>query len=227
MPWTPMNTWSTWIVRRAATANGPTRASDGVRTPPVRMIVWSLRPAAMQDVRDRHGVGHDRQAGDVDEAPGEGVGGRAGGDADRGAGHDQGRRPRRRSPPSRAPGAPTSRRIRARTGRCRAGTWRRHGPSRSGLGCGAARGRGGPSCRRRRGRGRDRRRGRRRLRGRARGSGSGAGGQARQTRPPSSGRTEAPSSIRRRPFPRSAWSADCATISHKSTESHTKYAQKP
>ena len=44
MPWTPTNTRSTWTVRRAATANGPTSASDGVRTPPVRMIVWSVRP---------------------------------------------------------------------------------------------------------------------------------------------------------------------------------------
>ena len=44
MPWTPTKTRSTWTVRRAATANGPTSASDGVRTPPVRMIVWSARP---------------------------------------------------------------------------------------------------------------------------------------------------------------------------------------
>jgi len=32
-------------VRRAATANWPTSASEGVRTPPVRMIVWPRRPA--------------------------------------------------------------------------------------------------------------------------------------------------------------------------------------
>ena len=31
MPWTPTNTRSMWTVRRAATANGPTSASDGVR----------------------------------------------------------------------------------------------------------------------------------------------------------------------------------------------------
>ena len=31
-------------VRNALTANGPTRASEGVRTPPLRMMVWSLRP---------------------------------------------------------------------------------------------------------------------------------------------------------------------------------------
>ena len=37
MPWTPMSTRSTLTVRRAATANGPASASDGVRTPPVRM----------------------------------------------------------------------------------------------------------------------------------------------------------------------------------------------
>ena len=84
-----MNTRSTWIVRRAATANGPTSASDGVRTPPVRMIVWSLRPACVQDIRHRDGVGHDGQAGDVDEPPGESVSRGSGGDADRHAGHDQ------------------------------------------------------------------------------------------------------------------------------------------
>ena len=33
-------------MRRAATAKGPTSASLGVRTPPVRMIVWSLRVGA-------------------------------------------------------------------------------------------------------------------------------------------------------------------------------------
>src|SRR3990170_3983281 len=44
MPCTPMNTRSTWIVRRAETAKGPTSASLGVRTPPVTMIVWSGRP---------------------------------------------------------------------------------------------------------------------------------------------------------------------------------------
>ena len=31
-------------MRSCATANGPTSASDGVRTPPVRMTVWSRRP---------------------------------------------------------------------------------------------------------------------------------------------------------------------------------------
>ena len=35
---------STFTDRNALTANGPTSASDGVRTPPVRMIVWSERP---------------------------------------------------------------------------------------------------------------------------------------------------------------------------------------
>src|SRR5512141_737245 len=44
MPWTPMNTRSRWIERSWATANGPTSASDGVRTPPVRITVWSRRP---------------------------------------------------------------------------------------------------------------------------------------------------------------------------------------
>ena len=44
MPCTPTNTRSTWTVRKAATANGPTSASDGVRTPPVRMMAWSGRP---------------------------------------------------------------------------------------------------------------------------------------------------------------------------------------
>ena len=46
MPWTPRKTRSRWTLRRAATANGPTSASDGVRTPPVRMIVWSDRPVS-------------------------------------------------------------------------------------------------------------------------------------------------------------------------------------
>ena len=31
-------------MRSGATANGPTSASDGVRTPPVRITVWSRRP---------------------------------------------------------------------------------------------------------------------------------------------------------------------------------------
>ena len=43
MPCTPRNSRSTCSVPRAATAIGPTRASLGVRTPPVRIIVRSAR----------------------------------------------------------------------------------------------------------------------------------------------------------------------------------------
>ena len=39
MPWVPMKTMSTWSERITSTAKGPTSASDGVRTPPLRMTV--------------------------------------------------------------------------------------------------------------------------------------------------------------------------------------------
>ena len=45
MPCTPMNTASRCNERSAATATGPTSASDGVRTPPVSTTVRSLRCA--------------------------------------------------------------------------------------------------------------------------------------------------------------------------------------
>ena len=45
IPCTPRKTWSTLSERIAATANGPTSASEGVRIPPVRITDWSCRPA--------------------------------------------------------------------------------------------------------------------------------------------------------------------------------------
>ena len=89
MPWTPMNTRSTWTVRRAATANGPTSASDGVRTPPVRMTVWSVRAAWWRTSATPDRVGHDGQARDVDQLLGEGVGRRSGRHGDRHPGLDE------------------------------------------------------------------------------------------------------------------------------------------
>ena len=89
MPWTPMKTRSTWTVRMAATANGPTRASDGVRTPPVRMIVWSGSADVVQHVGHPDRVRHDGDAWDLGQPPGEGVGRRPGRHGDGHAGFDQ------------------------------------------------------------------------------------------------------------------------------------------
>ena len=44
MPCTPMNSRSTCIERTAASATGPTSASEGVRRPPVSTIERSVRP---------------------------------------------------------------------------------------------------------------------------------------------------------------------------------------
>ena len=50
--------------RRAATATGPTRASDGVRMPPVSTTVWPAR-RLVEQLGDRDRVGDDGQVRDV------------------------------------------------------------------------------------------------------------------------------------------------------------------
>ena len=182
MPWTPMNTRSRWTVRSAATANGPTSASDGVRTPPVRMIVWSAARRPVEDLGDGHRDGHDRQVRHVHQAAREGVGGRPGGDSDRRS--RVARAPWRppRSPPSRAPAGPTWPGNRARRAHCRAPRSRHRAPSATGSGCPAPAGRGGWSCPRRRAARPGRPPAPRRPRGRARGCRPAAGSRAGRQR---------------------------------------------
>ena len=70
------------MVRSAATANGPTSASDGVRTPPVRMMVWSLRAALWSTSATGTELVTTVRPGTCDEAASECIGRRAGRDAD-------------------------------------------------------------------------------------------------------------------------------------------------
>ena len=131
--------------------------------------------AVVQHVRDRHGVGDDGQARHVDEPPGEGVGGRAGGDG-------RSPCPARRAAAAASAMASFSDLLERRLGRepgleqGAAGRppWRRRAPSRAARARRAARGRAGSSCPRRPARGPGRRPGRHRPRGRARGCTPGA-----------------------------------------------------
>ena len=78
MPCTPRKTMSRFSERRAATATGPTSASDGVRTPPVSTTVCSARGLLVEDRGDLHAVRHDGDAGHVEQPvrqrPGRGAG---------------------------------------------------------------------------------------------------------------------------------------------------------
>ena len=158
MPCTPMKKASTCRLRSADTATGPTSASDGVRSPPVRTTEVVGVAGAVQHVGDRDRVGDDGEVGDAGE-----VRGRARGWWCRPRRRwpcraPPARRPRRRWPASRGVAAPTSRRSPApsttarRTASAPPCTFSSR-PSRCSARC-----RGARSCRRRRAARRGRRR---------------------------------------------------------------------
>ena len=110
IPCTPRNSMSTCSARSAATATGPTSASEGVRIPPVSTTVWSV--AAAGGGRRRPGSSWSRSSARGPRA----AGGRASRSwcrprARRRCRAGRARRAARRSPPSPAAGAPTWRRT--------------------------------------------------------------------------------------------------------------------
>ena len=76
IPCAPRKSRSTWSDSSAVTATGPTRASEGVRTPPVSTTRCPLR-RLVEQLGHRHRVRHDGEVGDVAHRAGQLVGRRA------------------------------------------------------------------------------------------------------------------------------------------------------
>ena len=111
MPWLPRKTRSKCRLRIAASATGPTSASEGVRTPPVSTTVGrrgarrSGLAAAQKQLGDPDLVGHDGQPRHRGQLAGQRVRRGPGGQGDRAAGLHQGGGGLRRWPPwRRSPG---------------------------------------------------------------------------------------------------------------------------